>query len=222
MAVATVPAELVTPLRKALLRRFAAACEEAGAGVLRAERVEDPELLALLGTCGSLLLALHGARSSDPATLGLDRSAASVLLAPLGELRRATERRLDMTASESAPGADESTDGLGARLRAVCELTDAVRAIADREPARACETSADAVSPADRASASRLTPRETDVLAALSAGRSYGEIAAELYIDLETVRTHARRVRRKLGARTSRELAGFLDPSPLTDLTEDK
>jgi DNA-binding CsgD family transcriptional regulator len=55
---------------------------------------------------------------------------------------------------------------------------------------------------------SALTPRETEILAHLSRSRSYDEIAALLSIDIETVRTHARRVRHKLGVRTSRELIG--------------
>jgi DNA-binding CsgD family transcriptional regulator len=55
---------------------------------------------------------------------------------------------------------------------------------------------------------SPLTPRENEVLLCLSDGMSYGQIAAELVIELETVRTHARRVRRKLGVATSRDLHG--------------
>ncbi len=53
-----------------------------------------------------------------------------------------------------------------------------------------------------------LTPRENDVLLRLSEGKGYGQIAAELVIELETVRTHARRIRRKLGVASSRELHG--------------
>jgi DNA-binding CsgD family transcriptional regulator len=59
---------------------------------------------------------------------------------------------------------------------------------------------------------SALTPRETEILGHLSRSRSYDEIAAILSIDIETVRTHARRVRRKLGLRTSRELIGVYVP----------
>ena len=51
-----------------------------------------------------------------------------------------------------------------------------------------------------------LTPREAEVLALLQRGRSNAEIALELQIGIETVRTHARRVYRKLGVRTRREL----------------
>ena len=51
-----------------------------------------------------------------------------------------------------------------------------------------------------------LTARETEVLELLSSGRSNAEIAAALHISVETVRTHARRVYRKLGVSTRREL----------------
>lgn len=52
-----------------------------------------------------------------------------------------------------------------------------------------------------------LTPREAAVLELLQAGRSNGEIAAELHVGVETVRTHARHIYRKLGVRSRRELA---------------
>jgi DNA-binding NarL/FixJ family response regulator len=51
-----------------------------------------------------------------------------------------------------------------------------------------------------------LTPREAEVLELLQAGRSNAEIAAALHVGVETVRTHARRIYRKLGVRTRREL----------------
>ncbi|HWF72404.1 MAG TPA: response regulator transcription factor [Solirubrobacteraceae bacterium] len=51
-----------------------------------------------------------------------------------------------------------------------------------------------------------LTPREADVLDLLQRGRSNAEIAASLYVSVETVRTHARHIYRKLGVRTRREL----------------
>lgn len=53
-----------------------------------------------------------------------------------------------------------------------------------------------------------LTAREGDVLALLQEGRSNAEIALALQVGVETVRTHARNIYRKLGVRTRRELAG--------------
>jgi DNA-binding NarL/FixJ family response regulator len=56
-----------------------------------------------------------------------------------------------------------------------------------------------------------LTPRETDVLAQLQRRRSNSQIAAELHISIETVRTHARHIYIKLGVGSRREL---LAPAP--------
>ena len=53
-----------------------------------------------------------------------------------------------------------------------------------------------------------LTPREADVLDQLRLGRSNGEIAATLSVSVETIRTHARSVFRKLGVKGRRELSG--------------
>ena len=59
---------------------------------------------------------------------------------------------------------------------------------------------------ADMGGPELLTPREADVLELLQTGRSNAEIAHALQVSVETVRTHARRVYRKLGVRTRREL----------------
>jgi DNA-binding NarL/FixJ family response regulator len=53
-----------------------------------------------------------------------------------------------------------------------------------------------------------LTPREAEVLELLQVGRSNAEIAHALHVSIETVRTHARRIYRKLGVKTRRELQG--------------
>lgn len=58
-----------------------------------------------------------------------------------------------------------------------------------------------------------LTPREADVLELLQAGSSNGEIAHELKISTETVKTHARNIYRKLGVKTRRELTGLVTPT---------
>ena len=52
-----------------------------------------------------------------------------------------------------------------------------------------------------------LTPREGEVLELLQDGRTNAEIAARLSIGIETVRTHARSIYRKLGVPSRRELA---------------
>ena len=54
-----------------------------------------------------------------------------------------------------------------------------------------------------------LTAREAEVLELLQQGMSNAEIAHTLSIGVETVRTHARNIYRKLGISTRRELARF-------------
>src|SRR5690242_14206060 len=54
-----------------------------------------------------------------------------------------------------------------------------------------------------------LTPREADVLELLQQGLSNKQIAQELSIGIETVRTHTRNIYAKLGVSTRRDLARF-------------
>jgi DNA-binding NarL/FixJ family response regulator len=56
-----------------------------------------------------------------------------------------------------------------------------------------------------------LTSRELEVLARLQQRRSNAQIAADLHVSIETVRTHARHIYRKLGVGSRREL---LAPAP--------
>jgi DNA-binding NarL/FixJ family response regulator len=66
-----------------------------------------------------------------------------------------------------------------------------------------------------------LTQREAEVLPLLQQGRSNPQIAVALQVGVETVRTHARHIYRKLGVSSRRELVGpaALDPAlrPGTD-----
>jgi DNA-binding NarL/FixJ family response regulator len=52
-----------------------------------------------------------------------------------------------------------------------------------------------------------LTAREGEVLPLLQLGRSNAQIALALHIGVETVRTHARNIYRKLGVSSRRELS---------------
>ena len=57
-----------------------------------------------------------------------------------------------------------------------------------------------------------LTPREADVLELLTEGASNAQIAEALSVGLETVRTHARNIYRKLGIKSRRDLARLAGP----------
>jgi DNA-binding NarL/FixJ family response regulator len=52
---------------------------------------------------------------------------------------------------------------------------------------------------------SNLTPREEEILSFLSKGFLYKEIASELFISIDTVRTHIRKIYQKLQVRTRTE-----------------
>ena len=64
------------------------------------------------------------------------------------------------------------------------------------------------------AGAGLLTTREADVLVGLQQRRSNAQIAAELHISIETVRTHARHIYRKLGVSSRRELLAVAPAAP--------
>ncbi len=59
-----------------------------------------------------------------------------------------------------------------------------------------------------------LTPREADVLELLQDGATNAQIAQSLSIGLETVRTHARHIYRKLGISSRRDLARLSRADP--------
>ena len=61
-----------------------------------------------------------------------------------------------------------------------------------------------------------LTPREADVLELLQDGQTNAQIAHRLSIGLETVRTHARNIYRKLGVSSRRDLARLSHPGSVT------
>lgn len=95
-----------------------------------------------------------------------------------------------------------------ARTDGALVFPEAIRRIAvrDRPPAR------------PPAWAARLTPREHDILAAVARGRTNAEVAAELYVSVETVKTHLKALFAKSGSRHRTELvvrayeAGLLAP----------
>jgi DNA-binding NarL/FixJ family response regulator len=60
-----------------------------------------------------------------------------------------------------------------------------------------------------------LTAREAEVLQLLQEGMTNAEIAHHLSVGIETVRTHARNIYRKLGISTRRDLARFARSRPV-------
>jgi DNA-binding NarL/FixJ family response regulator len=60
-----------------------------------------------------------------------------------------------------------------------------------------------------------LTPREAEVLELLQDGATNAAIAHELSVGIETVRTHARHIYRKLGIGSRRELTRLARQDPI-------
>ncbi|GAB3300636.1 response regulator transcription factor [Geodermatophilus aquaeductus] len=96
-------------------------------------------------------------------------------------------------------------DGFLPKRARPAEIIDAVRVVARGEsllfPAAIRSLAArHAPAPPGRA-APELTPREREILLLVARGLSNGEIAGELYLGLQTVKTHVSALLRKLGAR---------------------
>jgi DNA-binding NarL/FixJ family response regulator len=98
-------------------------------------------------------------------------------------------------------------DGFLPKRARPAEIVDAVRVVAAGEsllfPA-AIRSLAARQAPADArvgAAVAHLTPRERDILRLVARGLSNAEIAEEMFLGLQTVKTHVSSVLRKLGAR---------------------
>lgn len=132
-------------------------------------------------------------------------------LASPAELRdlhaRLPELRLTVLANNPTPAESRQLIGFGATacLAKNAEARDLVHTIylASRGMHVLPSPTVEGV---DEGGPSPLTAREADVLELLQGGDSNAEIAAQLHVGVETVRTHARNIYRKLGVRTRREL----------------
>lgn len=62
---------------------------------------------------------------------------------------------------------------------------------------------------AEAAATQELSARELEIAAAIARGRTNDEIAADLFISLSTVKTHARNISAKIGARNRVEIAAW-------------
>ena len=168
--------------------------------------IESDPHLSLVGTniapehLGDRLESLH----PDVAILNFGTLASPAEVRDLHA--RLPEIRLTVLANHPTPAESRQLIGFGATacLAKSIEARDLLHAIhlASRGmhvlPSPTIDPSEDGPTP--------LTAREADVLELLQGGGSNAEIAAQLQVGVETVRTHARNVYRKLGVRTRREL----------------
>jgi DNA-binding NarL/FixJ family response regulator len=165
-------------------------------------------LRALITEDESLELVADGV-PHEQLNAALSAHSPDVALLNFGSLTSASETRLVVLANRPTPSECRQMLAFGATacLAKSTEARDVLHAIhlASRGlhvlPPAGLEAT-------DLSGPDLLTPREAEVAELLQSGRSNAEIASTLHVSVETVRTHARRIYRKLGVKTRRELRG--------------
>lgn len=142
------------------------------------------------------------AQSSLAAAAGADEGVAVLVLA-YRPTHSYCVRMLELGA-QGCLSSEESAEGLCGAVRLLAEGKYLFAPVA--------ESVATSALMAERPAVLGLTCRERTVLQLLSIGRTNSEIAHELQVTVETVRTHVAHVLRKLGASTRRELLGAGPP----------
>ncbi len=203
---------LISAVRRAALWELARASEAVVIVAQTPGHLEHPEWyrtrLAELDAVRALLDDLGWDDEGDRSGVRLDMSKhgfalREVLGTGVGEGRTCTDDARQWRRLQSIISAQEGTAGRRHRT----PTPGAVRSGARPGLAKSAAAASDA-------QGGRLTARETEILHHLSQSRRYAEIAVLLSIDIETVRTHARHIRRKLDVGTSRDLAGLYVPAP--------
>jgi DNA-binding NarL/FixJ family response regulator len=100
---------------------------------------------------------------------------------------------------------DAGCDGFITKRNGASEILSAVMAVASNETPVSADMVRSLVRRDDGGVGSDLTERELDVLRIASLGQSNKEIAAELYLSVNTVRNHMQHVLNKLGAHSKLE-----------------
>ncbi len=176
-------------------------------------RAEMGESVELVGEAGSVADAIAGIRETRPAVVLLDvHMPEGGGLAVLGGVAAEVPdtRFLALSVSDAAEDViaviRAGARGYVTKTISAAELTDAVRRVAEgdvvfspRLAGFVLDAFRDApVAPSVDPELDQLTPREREVLRLLARGYAYKEIAAELFISVKTVETHASNVLRKL------------------------
>ncbi|HEY7046969.1 MAG TPA: response regulator transcription factor [Jatrophihabitantaceae bacterium] len=176
-------------------------------------RAELGESVQLVGEAGTVAEAIAGIRSTRPDVVLLDvhmpDGGGLAVLAGVADDVPDT-RFLALSVSDAAEDViaviRAGARGYVTKTISAPELTDAVRRVAEgdvvfspRLAGFVLDAFRDApVAPSVDPDLDQLTPREREVLRLLARGYAYKEIAAELYISIKTVETHASNVLRKL------------------------
>jgi DNA-binding NarL/FixJ family response regulator len=167
----------------------------------------------LVGEAGTVAEAIAGIRAARPAVVLLDvhmpdGGGLAVLAGVAAEVP--DTRFLALSVSDAAEDViaviRAGARGYVTKTISADELTDAVRRVAEGDVVfspRLAGFVLDAfrdtpVAPSVDPDLDQLTPREREVMRLLARGYAYKEIAAELFISVKTVETHASNVLRKL------------------------
>ena len=176
-------------------------------------RAELGAHVELVGEAGTVAEAISGIRAARPDVVLLDvhmpdGGGLAVLAAVAAEVP--DTRFLALSVSDAAEDViaviRAGARGYVTKTISADELTEAVRRVADGDVVfspRLAGFVLDAfrdtpVAPSVDPDLDQLTPREREVMRLLARGYAYKEIAAELFISVKTVETHASNVLRKL------------------------
>jgi DNA-binding NarL/FixJ family response regulator len=176
-------------------------------------RAELGEGVELVGEAGTVAEAIAGIRAARPSVVLLDvhmpdGGGLAVLAGVAAEVP--DTRFLALSVSDAAEDViaviRAGARGYVTKTISADELTDAVRRVAEGDVVfspRLAGFVLDAfrdtpVAPSVDPDLDQLTPREREVMRLLARGYAYKEIAAELFISVKTVETHASNVLRKL------------------------
>ena len=176
-------------------------------------RAELGDAVELVGEAGTVAEAISGIRSTKPAVVLLDvhmpdGGGLAVLAGVAAEVP--DTRFLALSISDAAEDViaviRAGAKGYVTKTISADDLAAAVQRVADgdvvfspRLAGFVLDAFRDApIAPSVDPDLDQLTPREREVLRLLARGYAYKEIAAELYISIKTVETHASNVLRKL------------------------
>jgi DNA-binding NarL/FixJ family response regulator len=150
---------------------------------------------------GVVLYDVFALRSGDDElTRLLERTSARVIAV-------GRELRPDLTTRALAAGVDGSV-ALGADEEQLVEAV--VSAVAGRVPGEATRAPAVQLARADRLGAQfGLSPRETDVLGLMVQGLTNKQIAARLFLSINSVKTYVRNAYGKIGAANRSQAVGW-------------
>jgi NarL family two-component system response regulator LiaR len=188
------------------------------AGGLR-ELIEGDSSLAILAAdvAHNRISVVLGAHRPDVAILALEALRAMVEVRELSALHPETRIVLLAGDPSEAQCAQLLAFGASACLGRDTQSRDVLHAI--HLASRGLQVTPRSPPGASRpppATLQRLTPREAEVLPLLAQNRSNAQIAVELHVGIETVRTHASNIYRKLGVTSRRELGAM--PAPPADI----